>query len=75
MLGGDTDTNCAIVGGVVGAYAGVDNIDPIKLRKVLECHLEEGMSFSSSRANFIQPALGCIDEMLTLVEIAPSALK
>ena len=30
-LMGDTDTNCAIVGGVVGAYAGVDNIDNAKL--------------------------------------------
>ena len=30
LLGGDTDTNAAIVGGVVGAYAGIDNIDASK---------------------------------------------
>ena len=28
MLAGDTDTNCAIVGGLIGAYTGLKNIDP-----------------------------------------------
>ena len=37
VLQGDTDTNCAIVGGVVGAYAGIDWIDAAKLKKLLEC--------------------------------------
>jgi len=27
LLAGDSDTNCAIVGGVIGAYSGIDNID------------------------------------------------
>ena len=27
LLAGDSDTNAAIVGGVIGAYVGVDNID------------------------------------------------
>ena len=31
MLGGDTDTNAAIVGGLIGAYAGIDNIDRTKI--------------------------------------------
>ena len=35
MLAGDTDTNCAIVGGLVGAYCGIRNIDKEKVRKVL----------------------------------------
>lgn len=26
MMAGDTDTNCAIVGGLIGAYAGVANL-------------------------------------------------
>ena len=30
LLAGDSDTNAAIVGGVIGAYVGVDNIDMIK---------------------------------------------
>ena len=42
MLAGDTDTNCAIVGGLVGAYVGVSKIPKEKLKKVLECNLEEG---------------------------------
>ena len=40
MLAGDTDTNCAIVGGLVGAYVGVSKIPKEKLKKVLECNLE-----------------------------------
>ena len=31
MLAGDTDTNCAIVGGLVGAYTGLKNIDKSKV--------------------------------------------
>ena len=38
-LGGDSDTNAAIVGGVVGAYVGIDNIDFLKIKKLLECTL------------------------------------
>ena len=39
ILGGDSDTNAAIVGGVIGAYVGVDNIDRGKVRNLLECTL------------------------------------
>ena len=31
MLAGDTDTTCAIVGGLVGAYLGVSNLPKEKL--------------------------------------------
>ena len=37
MLAGDTDTNCAIVGGLVGAYLGIKAIPKEKVQKVLEC--------------------------------------
>lgn len=37
MLGGDTDTNCAIVGGLVGAYLGLKLIPKSKVDKVLNC--------------------------------------
>ena len=40
-LQGDCDTNAAIVGGVVGAYVGIDKIDPNKLQKVLNCEITE----------------------------------
>ena len=53
MLGGDTDTNCAIVGGMIGAYVGIDNIDTAKLRKVLDNR--------NNRPAFVQPAKGCIN--------------
>ena len=42
MLAGDTDTNCAIVGGLIGAYTGVENIDKEKLKKVLESDHKQG---------------------------------
>ena len=53
-LAGDTDTNCAIVGGVVGAFAGVENIDEDKLNKVLDCNVKLGKNRKAkSRAHFI----------------------
>ena len=36
LLGGDVDTNGAIVGGVIGAYVGIDKIDTVQLQKLLE---------------------------------------
>ena len=42
MLAGDSDTNCAIVGGLIGAYVGVKNIDQSKVKKVLECDIKTG---------------------------------
>ena len=53
-LGGDSDTNCAIVGGIVGAYAGVDMIHESMLKKVLECRLSRaGTHKSQYRPNFV----------------------
>ena len=65
-LGGDSDTNAAIVGGIVGAYVGIDNIDSAKVCNLLECTLTPTHSAprSQHRPKFIQPALGCIDEMI-----------
>jgi len=36
-LGGDTDTNCCIVGGLIGAYLGLKLIPEEKVKKVLAC--------------------------------------
>ena len=38
-LGGDTDTNCCVVGGMVGAIVGLDNIDQKKVLNVLKCDI------------------------------------
>ena len=65
LLAGDSDTNAAIVGGVIGAYVGVDNIGNSKREKVLECRLELAKKhFVKDRPKFIQPAKSCIDEMI-----------
>lgn len=42
MLAGDSDTNCAIVGGVIGAFTGIDKIDQDKVKKVLEVNVAKG---------------------------------
>ena len=39
LLAGDSDTNAAIVGGVMGAYVGLDNIKEEMIKKLLECNL------------------------------------
>ena len=76
LLAGDSDTNAAIVGGVIGAYVGVDNIDNMKRKKLLECRLEFATKkFVKDRPKFIQPAKGCINEMISLVAMAPSSLE
>jgi len=77
-LQGDSDTNCAIVGGVVGAYVGLDNIDDAKVRKLLECKLPKQADdhvYTDLRPNFVIPGEGCVDEMLKLVEISPNRLE
>ena len=38
--GGDTDTNCCIVGGMIGAYLGIDCIPKEKLDKVLNVNIK-----------------------------------
>lgn len=77
-LQGDTETNCCIVGGIAGAYVGIHKIDKAKTRKVLECDLQEQRRpsvRSARRPNFVQPAMGCIDEMIKLMRISPCELE
>ena len=76
-LQGDTDTNAAIVGGLIGAYVGLDNIDVAKVRKVLECKpvQTEDSPLSHVRPKFVCPGHGCIDEMLELIRIAPRSFS
>ena len=35
-LGGDTDTNACIVGGIIGALVSSDNIPAVNINKLLE---------------------------------------
>lgn len=41
-MGGDTDTNACIVGGLVGAYNGLNGIPKQALEKVVACKTEDG---------------------------------
>ena len=75
VLGGDSDTNAAIVGGLVGAFVGLDKIDALKVRKVLVSRPTGEGPRSQYRAKFLQPALGCVDEMIELIAMAPSSLE
>ena len=43
MCGGDTDTNTAICGALVGAVFGRDSLDPQWIRAVLSCRAQQGV--------------------------------
>ena len=51
LLGGDTDTNGAIVGGMIGALVGVQNIDEAYLITCLECDISQGTK--KNRPDFV----------------------
>ena len=53
VLGGDSDTNAAIVGGLVGAFVGLDKIDALKVRKVLVSRPTGDGPRSQYRAKFL----------------------
>lgn len=40
--GGDTDTNACIVGGLIGAYCGIDNIPDAMQSALVKCNTQEG---------------------------------
>jgi ADP-ribosylglycohydrolase len=42
VMGGDTDTNACIVGGLIGAFHGIKGIPKQSLEKVLACKPEYG---------------------------------
>jgi ADP-ribosyl-[dinitrogen reductase] hydrolase len=41
-LAGDTDTNACIMGGMIGAYFGKSSLPSEKVRKCLECDINQG---------------------------------
>ena len=48
-LGGDTDTNCCIVGGVIGALVGFDSYN--------EKYVKDSMKFLPSKSQVYRPVL------------------
>jgi len=51
-LGGDTDTNAAIAGGLIGAYLGLSKLPQEKVKKVLECDTSK----KTPRPDFATPS-------------------
>jgi len=58
-LGGDSDTNCCIVGGLIGAAVGLSNIDKEKVNKVLK-----QSQVKVKRPEFINPKVSNVEEMI-----------
>jgi len=51
-LAGDTDTNAAIAGALIGAYLGFENLPQEKVQKVMTC---DSSAFKVKRPDFLQP--------------------
>ena len=69
MLAGDTDTNCAIAGGLVGAYVGVKAMPAEKVQKELECDVGKGGQ--PNRPDIVKPANDGLDCIIKLLAILP----
>jgi len=64
MEGGDTDTNAAIVGGLIGAAVGFSNI-PEKIKNpMLTCNTK---GFPNQRPDFLNPAKSNLVAMITKI--------
>jgi hypothetical protein len=61
VRGGDTDTNAAIVGGLLGALHGADKLPKSALEKVLQCNTQYGQS--RPEAYTIKPVMGHLKKL------------
>ncbi|CDW73890.1 UNKNOWN [Stylonychia lemnae] len=77
LLGGDTDTNAAIVGGLLGAYFGVKNIPNNWIKSMLNFNNfeESGIDEGIERSKFLIPRYNLIDDINTLIRHAPKTLQ
>jgi hypothetical protein len=71
-LGGDTDTNCCIVGSAIGAYLGLAKLPQDKVQKVLSVELTKGQQVA--RDPCMLPSRTGPDQIFKLLEIAPGEL-
>jgi len=72
--GGDTDTNCAIIGGLVGASIGFKELYetyPEQVKKFWTCDVEKSMQ---KREKIFTPRR-IVDLVLDIVKICPKILK
>jgi len=80
ILGGDTDTNAAIVGGMVGALAGVGSINRSLVEKLLafRCDSQENIEkflVKHVRPDFLIPGKGLPHIVEDLIRHAPTKLR
>lgn len=80
ILGGDTDTNAAIVGGLVGALCGVSSINRDMVEKVLAFRCDghaniERFDVKHVRPDFLIPGKGLPHIIEDLFRHAPTKLK
>ena len=71
-LVGDADTNCAIVGGLIGAYVGINNIEKYLLYTVFEfdCTDEKMLITNNTmRPDFLNVGLYCLSVIQKLIDI------
>ena len=90
-LAGDSDTNCAIVGAMIGAYLGIQKLDPeVKdgdffhesndyLRKIIEFDCTDPSNLrpdgKTERPNFLNIGKYCFTMMTDLLSYRPKDLS
>ena len=68
--GGDTDTNCCIVGGMIGALLGLKNIPAYMVNKVLNFDCTT-TSKGIQRDDFLSAKKYAVQNIKKLIEIRP----
>eukprot|EP00828_Plagiopyla_frontata_P048592 TRINITY_DN9361_c0_g1_i5.p4 TRINITY_DN9361_c0_g1~~TRINITY_DN9361_c0_g1_i5.p4 ORF type:complete len:107 (+),score=26.12 TRINITY_DN9361_c0_g1_i5:658-978(+) len=71
LKGGDTDTNACIVGGLIGAAIGYDNLPKKQLEILLSCDCEKS---AQQRDSFFNPK-SIIPYIEKIIQIAPNKLE
>ncbi len=74
LKGGDTDTNCCIVGGMLGALHGFKKLPSDITKKVLEYNSESDES-GISRPEFLNPSKHIDQIIIDLIKYKPSSLE
>lgn len=69
-LGGDTNSNAAVVGAMIGAYLGESNLPETHVQKILNCDLQ--FSQCEDRPISFQPARSLMSLFDHLVENCPN---
>ena len=68
-LGGNADSNCAAVGGIIGAMIGLRNLPRDKLRKIISCDTLKGKKGGQSPTNL--PTLSTFEMVRQLISVGP----